>query len=175
MIQQKNMSEYKSPTAALLWSLALPGFGQLYNGEFFLGLTLLLLELVINNTSGLNVAIMESFHGDFEHPHYVLNYQWGMFYPSLWFFSMWQAYNKAKMINAWLDGRKKEFTKLTGLLFGMTVGSNLGIYWHPHSYNGNIELFLFMKSPIFFGLFLGIILGFIGHFIENTLRKYHKN
>ena len=42
----------------VLWSIALPGFGQLLNGKFLKGLLLILLEFLINVQSNFNQAII---------------------------------------------------------------------------------------------------------------------
>ena len=162
--------EYKSPISALLWSLALPGFGQIYNGQVILGVIFMIWELGINWSSKLNLSIMETFHGDFQKAHDVINYGWGMFYPSIYCFSMWQAYNKSITINAHLEGKQNKETKLTGLFFGITVGMNLGIYWHtPFGHiMQHIEVF---GSPVFLGSIGGLIFGLLGHLIEKNLQK----
>jgi hypothetical protein len=41
----------------LLWSIALPGFGQILNGNFLKGLLLIGLEFMINVQSNLNEVI----------------------------------------------------------------------------------------------------------------------
>lgn len=48
----------------LLWSIALPGFGQLLNRKYIKGILLIVLEVMINVMARLNVAIVHSFHGD---------------------------------------------------------------------------------------------------------------
>lgn len=94
----KKEDTYKSPVAAMLWSFALPGFGQLYNRDYIIGLLLVVWEIIINLYSNLNLALMHSFHWDFEQAHDIINYEWGLFYPSVFAFSLWHAYNKAKAI-----------------------------------------------------------------------------
>lgn len=170
---QSNLPEYKSPLAALLWSLALPGFGQVYNGQTILGIIFMVWELLANVLSGLNKAIMVSFHGEFIKAHDLINYEWGMFYPSIWLFSMWQAYNKALTINSHISGRQNKEAKLTGLFFGATLGMNLGIYWHISPKHLNIRLLSFIHSPVFFGLLLGGLFGVFGHLIEKGIQKNH--
>lgn len=56
------MGKYNAWQSAL-WSIAIPGFGQLINEKYIKGLTLIGLELVINMHSGLNTIIIYSFHG----------------------------------------------------------------------------------------------------------------
>lgn len=62
------------------------GFGQFYNGQYIFGVTLLLLEIISNILSHLNLAILHTFHGDIKKSHDVIAYDWGLFYPSVYFF-----------------------------------------------------------------------------------------
>ena len=71
---------------ALMWSIALPGFGQYLNGKYFKGTVLLILEFVVNVQAKFNEIIILSFHGDIENAIVQTNYQWLMFYPCLYFF-----------------------------------------------------------------------------------------
>ncbi|MDG5789223.1 hypothetical protein QA612_17325 [Evansella sp. AB-P1] len=161
--------EYKSPISALLMSFVLPGLGHLYNGQIIIAIILMVWELIGNSLSRLNYAIMTSFHGEFESAHKVVDYDWGMYYPSIWAFAMWHSYNHAISINAALKGEKNKEVRLTGFFFGAVVGMNLGIYWHvPVIYN--LDNF-FLESPVFSGLSLGISLGFVGHIVEKLLKR----
>ena len=47
----------------LLWSIALPGFGQLLNRKYIKGIVFIFLELLINTQSQFNEAIWLSFLG----------------------------------------------------------------------------------------------------------------
>lgn len=173
-MEKTKVKEFKSPIAALLWSFALPGFGQIYNEQYFLGIMFMICELGINTISQLNLSIMESFHGDFTKAHNIINYQWGIFYPSVWCFSMWQAYNRAISINAHLEGKINSKYQLVGLLFGFTFGMDLGIFWHfnfiPHNHNVPLNL---LSSPVFSGLFIGLLLAFAGHYIEKKIKLHY--
>ncbi|WP_404332280.1 hypothetical protein [Mesobacillus maritimus] len=92
------MSYYKKPKnhEALLWSIALPGFGQFLNGRLFKGSIFILLEFLINVLSNFNLAIIYSFTGEIQKAINVINYQWLMFYPCLYMFAMWDAYRDAE-------------------------------------------------------------------------------
>jgi len=76
---------------ALLWSIALPGFGQFLNGKLIKGIVFVFLEFLINVQANLNEVTISSFHGEIEKAIEQANYQWLMFYPCLYFFAMWDA------------------------------------------------------------------------------------
>lgn len=80
---------------ALLWSIAFPGLGQLRNGKPVKGILLILLELLINVKSNLNVVILLSFNGDIRNTIGYADYEWIMFYPCVYMFSIWDAYRDA--------------------------------------------------------------------------------
>ncbi|WP_100010167.1 hypothetical protein [Lentibacillus sediminis] len=155
---------YKSPVAAMLWSFALPGFGQIYNRDYFLGLLLVVWEIILNLFSNLNLSLMYTFHGNYEQAHGIINYEWGLFYPSVFAFSLWQAYNKAKAIT-YRQEHQEELRKVyfTGLFFGLTAGMNLGLTTH-HIYPA--EVLQFLAYPVYCGLFFGVVGAVVGHLIE---------
>ncbi len=119
----KPNKEYKSPVAALLWSIIMAGFGQFYNGQYFFGTLLLILEIVFNGFSSLNMSILHSFHGEAQRAHDIFDHQWGLFYPSTYAFSIWHAYNKAIIINYQQEEKDppKE-TYLTVFLLHLSLG-----------------------------------------------------
>lgn len=146
---------YKNPLAAALWSIFLPGLGQLYNRDYVIGFLLLFLEIIFNWAARLNLAIYYAFIGDSINALESIDFQWALFYPSFYAFSAWQAYNRAVDINRKLsiDDIKQPGKTIfhSGLFIGMAVGLNLGLQW---GLNGN---------PIFGSLtggILGAILGF---------------
>lgn len=65
----------------LLWSIALPGFGQILNGKLIKGIFILFLEILINVQANFNEVIILSFHGDIVSAIEQTNYPWLMFYP----------------------------------------------------------------------------------------------
>ncbi|WP_336774320.1 hypothetical protein [Paenibacillus sp. MMO-58] len=83
-----------SRTEALLWSVALPGFGQLLNGKYIKGILLITLEFLINLKSDLNWVIITSFHGDIPTIDQT-KMEWLMFYPCVYMFGIWDAYKDA--------------------------------------------------------------------------------
>jgi TM2 domain-containing membrane protein YozV len=89
------MGKCERKVEMLLWSIALPGFGQFLNGKLFKGTVLLILEFLINVQGNFNEVIISSFHGEIEKAIGQADYQWLMFYPCLYFYAMWDAWKDA--------------------------------------------------------------------------------
>ncbi|MFK9093758.1 hypothetical protein [Bacillus salipaludis] len=140
----------RNPFEKLMWSIALPGFGQYLNGKYFKGTVLLILEFLINVQANFNQVILLSFHGEIGDAIKHAEYQWLMFYPCLYFFSMWDAVKDAgggKDPYSFLPYVFAAFFVTVGLIFSsnlMILGVLLGPVW----------------LPILF-VFPGIIIGFI--------------
>lgn len=140
------MKVNRSPAIAMLWSLCIPGFGQLYNRDYINGLVLVALEFIINVKAKLNLAILFSFRGQIDFATQTADIQWLLFYPCVYSYSMWQAYNKAAE-NSQSDGEVKESShrlRYNGHFIGAAMGGTLGIIYFEQ-----------------FGVILGGILGMI--------------
>lgn len=136
----------------LLWSIALPGFGQLLNGKVVKGLTFAFLEFLVNVQSNFNKIIILSFHGNIQAAIQETNYQWLMFYPCLYFFAMWDAWKDA-------GGGKERFSFLPFVFsaYFVTVGC---------IYSSNAKLFGVLLGPVWLpmicvipGVIVGILIG----------------
>lgn len=142
----------------VLWSIALPGIGQLLNGKFLKGLLLILLEILINVQSNFNKIIIYSFQGDIQSAIDQTNYQWLMFYPCLYLFSIWDAYRDSG------DGKSLySFLPFVFSAYFVTVGL---------IYSSSLKIFGLLFGPVFLPmLFLipGII---IGIFIQIVLKSF---
>lgn len=86
------------PIEVVLWSIALPGFGQLLNGKILKGLLFISLEFLININSNLNLNIKYSFIGEFEKAIDVTNDEWALFYPCVFVFAAFDSYIDALKI-----------------------------------------------------------------------------
>ena len=113
---------------ALLWNIALPGFGQFLNGKLIKGIVLVFLEFLINAKSYFNEVIISSFQMDIEKAILQVDYQWLMFYPCLYFFAMWDAWKDAEggkgkysflpfVFAAYSVTRKRIYRFLTSIVF----------------------------------------------------------
>jgi hypothetical protein len=155
------MKEYRSPNIALLWSLAIPGFGQIYNKDYLAGVLLVVLEFLINTRANLNLSILYSFRGQFWLACQSANLQWLLFYPCVYSFASWHAYTRALQNNR--NGSRvladEQSPSFIGQFIGVAAGGTLGI------------IYSYYIGPILCGLIgmgLGCAAGFI---VEHLLRK----
>ncbi|MEH7156021.1 hypothetical protein [Neobacillus drentensis] len=168
--------QYQSPYAAMLWSCVLPGFGQFYNKDYLIGAVLLGLEFIVNLNSNLNLSLIDSFIGDIHLAHHEIDYRWALFYPSVYCYGIWQAYNAARANNNKLDGQEVDHrTYLSGFFIGVVVGMDFGLFWHDSGLIQHYSALRFLDFPVFNGLLLGLLMGGLGHLMENTIyRRYKK-
>ena len=124
-------------TEVFLWSIALPGFGQILNGKYLKGLLFIGLEFLINVQSNFNEVILLSFIGDIEAAIRQTNYGWLMFYPCLYFFAIWDAYKDAgggTTPFSFLPFVFSAYFVTVGLMFSSDIriiGKLLGPIWLP--------------------------------------------
>ncbi|CDQ41678.1 MULTISPECIES: hypothetical protein [Virgibacillus] len=161
-MQKSKLPKKSRKLEVLLWSIALPGFGQLLNQKYVKGLVLIGLEFIINIMGNFNRLIMLSFQFKIDEAIEATNYLWLMFYPCLYFFGIWDAYKDA-------GGGEKPFSYLP-LVFSayfVTVGL---------MFSTKLTLFGYLIGPVWLPiLFLPIGLS-IGACIQWILLKiYNKD
>lgn len=145
---------------SILWSIALPGFSQILNGQLLKGILFIALELVINVMANFNEAIRLSFIGNIEGSVSQVNYQWLMFYPCLYFFAMWDAYKDA-------GGGKKPYSYLPFVSSAYLV--TVGIM-----YSAQAKVFGILLGSLWFPMLCvipGLIIGFLIKIILNIKLK----
>jgi len=126
----------RQPKEVLLWSIAFPGFGQFLNKKYAKGIILIVLEFVININGNFNTVIINSFYGDIQEAIRQTNFQWLLFYPCVYFFSIWDAYKDA-------GGGREKFSYIPfvtsawavtiGLIYSTSgeIGNIFGTIWFP--------------------------------------------
>ncbi|WP_163100497.1 hypothetical protein [Peribacillus alkalitolerans] len=135
----------------LFWSIALPGFGQFLNGKYIKGITLIVLEFIVNVQSNLNDIIILSFNGQIEASIDHTNYQWLMFYPCLYMYAIWDAYKdsgEAKSKGLFFPFVSGAYFATVGIIYSRTLtifGILIGPVWLP---------ILFMILGIVIGVFV---------------------
>jgi len=146
-----------NPYEKLLWSIALPGFGQLLNGKYIKGILFIFLEIIINVQGNFNEIIMLSFQGEIENAVVQADYQWLMFYPCLYFYAMWDAFKDS-------GGGKESFSFLPFVFaaYFVTVGC---------IYSSSFRIFGLLLGPVWLSM-LCVIPGVIcGLLIKKLLLK----
>ena len=147
----------KDQLEKLLWSIALPGFGQLLNHKYVKGVLFILLEFLVNIQSNLNTVIFLSFLGDIQAAIDQANYQWLMFYPCLYLFAIWDAFKDAEGESAPLM-----FLPFVCSAYFVTVGV---------IYSFKMTIFGILIGPIFLPILFvipGVLVGIIS---KKLLRK----
>lgn len=141
----------------LLWSIALPGFGQILNGKLIKGIILVFLEVLVNVQANFNEVIISSFHGEIEKAIGQADYQWLMFYPCLYFFAMWDAFKDAG------GGKEKySFVPFAFSAYFVTVGC---------IYSSSLKLFGVLLGPVWLPI-LSVIPGIVvGKVIQIIIKK----
>ena len=135
---------------AVLWNIAFPGFSQLLTGHYIKGLLFVTLEFIMNVNSRFNTAIMYSFLGEIDKADKVINYQWLLFYPCVYMFSMWDGYRTAMPEN-----EKYSYLPFAFCAYMVTVGLMI---------SPKVTLFNIHPGPVFLPmLFLipGLLIGFL--------------
>ncbi|MEW9676099.1 hypothetical protein ABRT01_07945 [Lentibacillus sp. L22] len=138
----------------LLWSIALPGFGQLLNKHYIKGIFFVILEFIINVNGNFNTIIVLSFNGKTLEAVEQTNYLWLMFYPCLYFFAMWDAFRDA-------GGGKRSYSFMPFVFSAYFV--TLGLIFSP-----GLRLFGILPGPMWLPILflpLGLAVGFLIQFI----------
>ncbi|MEH7121481.1 hypothetical protein V7128_29430 [Neobacillus vireti] len=146
----------KNAFEKLLWSIALPGFGQILNQKYIKGLLFIFLEFLVNIQSNFNVAIISSFHGNIDTSIEQINFKWLMFYPCLYFFSMWDAVKDA---NRGQENSSFLFLPFVFATYFVTIGL---------IYLTKILIFGVLLGPVFLPMLFvvpGVLIGLV-------IRKY---
>lgn len=85
---------HRDPLMAALWSAALPGAGQFYAGRGLKSLTMMGWYLAVVLQSGMANAIFHTVLGEWEAASRNLNFQWLLFWPSIYIFGIVDAYTE---------------------------------------------------------------------------------
>jgi len=106
-----NYLDKTKPSSAAIWSLLIPGSGQLYTNRIISATFLVICWIVVCYYS----KFLPSFHytllGDFAQAKSVLNMQWFLNIPSIYIFSMYDAYISSVEVNRLFDSEQAKFLK----------------------------------------------------------------
>lgn len=145
----------------VLWSIALPGFGQILNRKLVKGILFIALELLINVKANLNIAIVLSFRGNTIEAVNKTNFEWLMFYPGLYMYSIWDAYRDAGGSN-----NSYEFLPYVFPVFSGVIGV---VYSPAFKING------ILLGPVWLPIICLVLGAVIGTFMKYFITKYCLN
>ncbi|WP_409298569.1 hypothetical protein V1498_09610 [Peribacillus sp. SCS-26] len=104
-----NYLEKRKPLVAVLWSMAVPSLGQFYLNHIFSALFALVMTLLIVHYS----HFLEAFHllllGDIKGSTAMIKPQWLLYLPSLYFFNIYESYERSVENNKLFEMEQKRF------------------------------------------------------------------
>ena len=107
-----NVIDLKNPWVIACWSFFFPGFGHVRLCKFIVAWILIIWELVTNNISHLNLAILYTFTGHFELAKSVLNTRLLFLYLPVFVFAFYDSYRLCNEINREFKLADREDAKL---------------------------------------------------------------
>lgn len=88
-----NFLEKRSPWVGLFWSSVFTGFGHIYCHKILLGFVLIGWTYAIAFNTHLPLITLYTCTGQFEKIPRVVDYEWLLFFPSIYFFGISDAYS----------------------------------------------------------------------------------
>lgn len=108
---QINYFNKKNPWIAAIWSLLMPGLGELYNRRITSYVFVLGWWIIIVYFSNFLPATMYTFTGQFKQATSILNVEWTLFLPSIYGYSFFNSYTYAAEQNKLFDKQQANFLK----------------------------------------------------------------
>jgi hypothetical protein len=142
--------EKKNPLLGAIWSALSPGLGQLYGGATIVGAFVLAWWIFVTYKAKTIGAWFHSFIGNFSTGSELMDWQWFLFLPSMYCFSIYQAYTAVTANNVLYDIEQIRFLRVRDEIDSI------------HRADGRSVLDGAMVSATIFML-LGTIYGFVLH------------
>lgn len=106
-----NYLDKRNPIAALLWSMTIPSVGQLYIHRIVLGFFNLVMTVIFVHYSHMIEGIHYLILGDIAKSTSVLNPQWLLYFPSFYFFTIYDAYTNCVENNKLFKKEQSNYLK----------------------------------------------------------------
>ncbi|MBB3113052.1 hypothetical protein FHS18_005155 [Paenibacillus phyllosphaerae] len=104
-----NYLDKRSPWVAAVWSMGIPSVGQLYLHRIVLAVFILVSTIVIMWHSNFILALHYLILGDVSKSSSVLDAQWLMYFPSYYFFTIYDAYTNTVENNKLFNDVQKKY------------------------------------------------------------------
>jgi hypothetical protein len=108
-----NYLDKRNPIMSIIWSLFMPGLGQLYIHRIIGAFFIVIWTVVFFYYSHLLEAISLLFLGGIQKATNVLNSEWLLFFPSLYGFATYDAYINTVKNNKLVEKEQKNFLEKT--------------------------------------------------------------
>ncbi|WP_394233862.1 hypothetical protein [Niallia oryzisoli] len=129
-----------------LFSMLMPGFGQIYNGQFLKGIIFVVIEHWDNTVGNINKAIQLDFNGFHSQALEVVVYDGMLFYPGFYVYAVWDAWFFAK------KGADKTKTAIPFITAGYL--GEMGAIYSSKLPIPTLTVGLLMIIPMLFGMFI---------------------
>ncbi|MDF2674384.1 MAG: hypothetical protein K0R09_2652 [Clostridiales bacterium] len=106
-----NYLDKRNPWVSAIWSILVPGAGQLYIHRLITAIFVVVWWIIICYNSKLLPAFHYTFLGDFKQAKAVLDMQWFLNIPSVYFFAVYDAYINTAENNKLFDWEQSKFLK----------------------------------------------------------------
>lgn len=106
-----NYLDKRSPWSSAVWSLLMPGMGQLSIHRIITAFFILIWWIAIVYYSNLLPAVHHTFMGNFQLARAVLDPQWALNIPSIYFFTSYDAYINTVESNKLFEWEQSKFLK----------------------------------------------------------------
>jgi len=129
-----NYGDKRIPWHSAAWSALMPGLGDFLNSRLPAALFSVIIFIVIGTQSNLLSAIHYTFLGQFEDAKAIINPQWFLNVPSVYFYAINSAYAKTVYFNKLFDWEQSKFLKKNyehknyRMPVGTMDGSGEGVY-----------------------------------------------
>lgn len=104
-----NYLDKRKPWVAVMWSAFMPGLGQLYIHRVIATIYVLIWTVAVAYFSHVNEGIYYLFLGDFSQAKSILNAEWLLFMPSIYFFSIYDAYVNTVENNKLFESEQRKY------------------------------------------------------------------
>jgi hypothetical protein len=96
----------------LIWSALFPGLGHLYLHHVITGFFIFVYAVAITYLGHIPHAIHASMTGDFAHAKEIIDMQWALYFPSIYFFIIYDSYASAIEHNKLCEKEMSKFLRL---------------------------------------------------------------
>ncbi len=104
----------KNPLVGMAWSILSPGLGQLYAGATVVGTVILAWWIFVCYKANAVRVFLYSFLGDFSRIKAIVDWQWFLFLPSMFAFSLYEAYTAVNENNILFDIEQIRYLRVRG-------------------------------------------------------------